>query len=231
MLVLDYSHTTLIDDEEPNRYHRCIDGQVRLCADEDFEHRTTIGQFSVIIIDVESAMNEQERVFDVFDCSTTTIDYFSLYDQGMGFIPEVTKVLKGGERWSPNMLILDRLEILPEHRGKRYGLHALRWMQFHFGTGCGIVAMKPFPLQFEYKMKTEAGQAEFARLELDKFTGEQQAAVRKLRAYYRQAGFARVPGMEFMVSDPQIRLPRLKAIRVIEEPNEFRKKISRRSGT
>jgi len=228
MLVLEYSHTTLVDDREPNRYQRCIDGEVQLRDDSD-DH-IVIGRFSVIIIDVEAAMNEGERLFDVFDCSSNTVDYFGLYNEDMGFIPAATKVLKGGERWAPNMLVLDRLEIFPEHRGNRHGLHALRWMQFHFGTGCGIVAMKPFPLQFEYRMKSEAGQKEFAQLELGNFTGKRDAALRKLRAYYRQAGFVSVPGTEFMVSDPQMKLPQLKTIRAVEEPDQFRKKISRRAG-
>ena len=215
MLVLEYSHTTLVDDNEPNRYHRCIAGQVQLCDDEDFDQRTTIGKFSVIIVDVVAAINEQERMFDVFDCSSRTVDYFSLYGDDMDYLPKVTKALKGGERWSPNMLILDRLEIFPEHRGHRYGLHALRWMHFHFGTGCGVVVMKPFPLQFEAAPRDDESREVFARLKLGEFTDKKEAAFRKLRAYYRQAGFVRVPGTEFMVSDPEIKLPDLKAIRAV----------------
>jgi hypothetical protein len=188
---------------------------VQICDPEDDDLRTIVGQFSVIIIDVVAAINEQECMFDVFDCSSRTVDYFSLYDEDMDYLPKVVKVLRGGERWSPNMLILDRLEILPEHRGKRYGLHALRWMQFHFGTGCGIVAMKPYPLQFEGRTRHESNQEAFAKMKLGEFTDKKEAAFRKLRSYYRQAGFVRVQGTEFMVSDPEMKLPDLKTIRAV----------------
>lgn len=215
MLLLAYSHCSLVDDREPNRYHRCIDGQVQIGDDDDDELRTTVGNFSVIVIDVEAAITEGECMFDVFDCSSKTVDYFSLYGEGMEFVPEVVKALKGGERWSPNMLVLDRLEILPEHRGRRYGLEALRWMQFHFGTGCGIVVMKPFPLQFESGARTSDGKEAFAKLGLGDFTDNKDAATRKLRTYYRQAGFVHVPGTEFMIGDPEMRLPKLKTIRSV----------------
>ncbi|SEF19487.1 hypothetical protein ABL840_05125 [Variovorax sp. NFACC27] len=200
MLVLEYNHSTLVSDPEPNRFHKCIDGRVQLRDDDDAA--TAIGRFSVIVIDVESAVNEREDMFDVFDCSSRTVDYFSLYTDDMEFVPKVTKVLKGGERWAPNMLVLDRLEIFPKYRRNRYGLHVLRWLQFHFGIGCGIVVMKPFPLQFESGMKTERGQKDFAKLRLGEFTDNKAAALRKLRTYYGQAGFVRVQGTEYMVADP-----------------------------
>jgi len=215
VLVLEYRHASLVDDREPNRFHRCVDGELQLCADDDYDDRTCVGKFSVILIDVEAAINEQEDMFDVFDCSSRTVDYFSLYGDNMEFVPKVTKVLKGGERWSPNMLILDRLEIFPDYRGRRYGLRALRWMQFHFSTGCGIVAMKPFPLQFEGGAKSGDGKEAFDKLKLADFTDKKDAATRKLRTYYRQAGFVSVPGTEFMIGDPQMSLPALKTIRSV----------------
>lgn len=217
MLFLEYSHTTLVDDQEPNRYHKCIDGRVRLVDDDDSDQRTTIGQFSIIVIDVESAMNEGERMFDVFDCDGRTVDYFSLYDdEEMGFVPEVTKVLKGGERWSPNMLVLDHLEILPAYRGNGYGLQALRWMQFHFGTGCGIVALVPFPMQFAgWELDDERDKKTFAKMKLGTFSNNRPVAFQRLRAYFARAGFVRVPGTDYMISDPLMKLPSIRSLRAV----------------
>ena len=216
MLLLEYNHSTLVDDQEPSRYHRCIDGKVKLCDDEDADQRTTIGHFSIIVIDVEAAVNEEERMFDVFDCDGRTVDYFSLYDEDMGFAPEVTKVLKGGERWAPNMLVIDDLKILPKYRGKGYGLQVLRWLQLHFGTGCGIVAMIPFPLQFAgWELDDESDKKTFAKLQLGTFSNNRPVAFQRLRSYFARAGFVRVPDTEYMISDPQMKLPSIRSLRVV----------------
>ena len=112
---------------------------------------------------------------------------------------------------SPNMLILDRMEILPKYRRMGIGLHALRCLQRQFSTGCGIVVMKPFPLQFEQGgPEKNMHEPEFVRFGLGDFDRNQKRATAKLRAYYARLGFVRVPRTEFMVADPYLPVPPLK---------------------
>jgi hypothetical protein len=89
------------------------------------------------VIDVESAVNERESTFDIFDHSSHTIDYYDFYTPNMDFKPKVLSALRGGDRWAPNMLVLDRLELLPKYGGQGTGLRVLRWLHFHFAVGCG----------------------------------------------------------------------------------------------
>ena len=68
-----------------------------------------------------------------------------MYDFNENFLEVV-----GHEVSDYNLLILDRLEIIiPQYRGKKLGLTILHHMIERFSAGASIVAMKPFPLQFE----------------------------------------------------------------------------------
>lgn len=209
MLALKFQLELAVEDDEPERFIKSIDGTIYLYTSGD--RKVKAGNFSVIVIDVESAVNERESVFDVFDYSSKTIDYFSLYTPNLDFKPKVVKALDGDDRWAPGMLILDRLEVLPRFRGQVIGLRVLRWLRMQFSMGCGIVVMKPFPLQFEGGSPEEnKNKPGFVRLRLDLFDTHFDRARKKLRLYYGKAGFTVVAGTPYMVADPMRPPPSLK---------------------
>lgn len=213
MYSLHYEHILLVDDEEPSRYVKFIEGKV--CKFVEMGEDAEIGQFSVIVVDVARAISDEDSVLDVFDTSQKTIDYLDLYRRGCGYMfkDKVVRAMKSYDKWEPNMLILDRLELLPEHRGQGLGLRVLRWLELQFSMGCGIVAMKPFPLQFEGGPPAEKKDDEnFIRARLDLFDDRQDVATKKLQKYYGRLGFAKVPGTPFMVADPMRSLPTLEAL-------------------
>lgn len=208
MLALKFHLELAVEDDEPARFIKFIDGTIYLYVNG--ERKVKAGNFSVIIMDVVAAVNERESVFDVFDFSSKTIDYFSLYAPGLEFKPKVLKALGGGDRWEPGMLILDRLEVLPGFRRQAVGLRVLRWLRIQFSMGCGVVVMKPFPLQFEGGTPEEnKGKPDFVRLRLDLFDTDFHRARRKLRDYYGRAGFVVVAGTSYMVADPMRQAPTL----------------------
>jgi len=69
-------------------------------------------------------------------------------------------------------------------------------MMHWFQPGAGLVAMKPFPLQFE---SGGPRPDEPDPLELAKFKLTENGALTKLRRYYAQLGFKRVTKTQFMV--------------------------------
>ncbi|MBT9462530.1 hypothetical protein [Hydrogenophaga sp.] len=205
--TLEFSHELLVDDDEPSRYVKEIEGVVWVYRGSR-KHRA--GRFSIFIINVERALANDESVFDIFDYASTTMGYLLLYGDDGEYAPEVTAILPGGERWSPNLLILDRLEVLPKYRGYGIGLRVLRCLQEQFSMGCGLVAMKPFPLQFEGGDPAEKeGDPKFVTMGLGDFDRNQGRATARLCRYYAQLGFIGVPGTDFMISDPLMDLPPL----------------------
>ena len=84
-----------------------------------------------------------------------------------------------------DLLIIDCMEISPEFRGTGVGSIAINRTIDIFGPGCGLVACKPWPLQF-----TPAFTRDRKALKRLKAPGvRQDEAVRKLKAYWSKLGF------------------------------------------
>jgi len=158
----------------------------------------------------KSAIVEHESVFDIFDSHSTSIGYFeTLYDLDSGsFKPQVAKAAYGDDyQWNPNLLILDRLIVYPKYRGHGVGLLALRALIHRLRVGVGLIAMKPYPLQYEAKFLCESNADERKRMELANFQLPQPKATAKLRKYYGRLGFKMVPRTEYMVRSVELPLP------------------------
>lgn len=198
-----------LDDDEPSRFLFEYSGKI-VVNDYSGQKVGELGTFSAFVVDAMSAVTERESLFDVFDSAESTVNYFGdLYESDGGdFKPKVVKAAFNEDPWwNPNLLILDRLIIYPEHRGRGIGLAALRAMIHRLRTGVGLIAMKPYPLQFEAKHLEAPDSDESKRLGLDGFTLSQQKATAKLRKYYSRLGFKPVHGTEYMVRAPEIPLP------------------------
>ncbi len=191
-------------DDEPNHFVRRHEGRVTL-YDGDGDDPIDIGRYRAFYIDAEGALCADMPLFDVFDSVSEVYPYVQLYDLDEGSQSAAAKKAAGADfLFEPNLLILDRLEILPRYRGHGYGLQALISMMHWFQAGAGMVAMKPFPLQSECRRDGKHDD-----LELDKFPAHYTQARTKLRRYYAQLGFKLVPKTEFMVRSVDRAPPRL----------------------
>jgi hypothetical protein len=84
-----------------------------------------------------------------------------------------------------DLLVIDCLEIRPRWRGLGVGPAAVDRTIDTFGPGCGMIACKPWPLQF-----TPAFARDQKALKRLKAPGVgRDEAIRKLRAYWSRLGF------------------------------------------
>lgn len=214
-LGLRFAQELLVDDDEPTSFSKFIEGDVVHYFDDESDERAVIGHFSIVAVDVEAAVTERERLFDVFDANSKTIPYWDLYRSDARYKESVIRCLDGEHRWAPNLLILDRVEILPAFRHQLVGLRVIRWLCMRFATGCGLIAMKPFPLQYEGGSPQEnAEKDDFVRYGLEEFTAGYEKALRKLQAHYARLGFKKVRGLPFMVADPYRSMPTLGELQI-----------------
>ncbi|MPZ47604.1 MAG: hypothetical protein GEV05_30460 [Betaproteobacteria bacterium] len=95
--------------------------------------------------------------------------------------------------------MLDRLELLPEMRGRGLGLAVMRELIKRFGAGAGLVAVMPLPAQFGYRIRRADDDAWFRSMRLGEFAVDQTTATRKLSKHYRKVQFVSLPGTPFMV--------------------------------
>jgi hypothetical protein len=84
-----------------------------------------------------------------------------------------------------DLLIIDYVAIYPEFRGRGIAESAIHRTIDIFGAGCGMVACKPWPLQFTPSVADD--QEALKRLALPNVSkGE---AIQKLRSYWSRLGF------------------------------------------
>jgi len=178
----------LLNDNEPSRFIQEVTGKIAFEDDDGI--RLHAGEIHLFVVDVEGATSEREDAFAVFDTHRDTMRCFeALYEtDGFGSVQlkeSVDKLLDMEGLWRPNVLLLDRLTILPKFRNHGLGLEVLRRAILRYRIGTGIVALYPFPLQFEGRPKAE----EKASLGLSEFTCSMDYAKRKLRRHYGKLGF------------------------------------------
>jgi GNAT superfamily N-acetyltransferase len=171
-----------------------------LLAVNDADDRSLVGKFRLYYIDVGRAINHGTSVFDVFDSYAHTLGYYdALFDPNSSeFSGSLMNILEY-DVFDSNVLILDRLEILPKYRGRGLGLSVMRHMIERFAGGAAVVAIKPFPLQLEPDPSDENEKRWRVDLGLPTLSKNKRNTTKKLSDYYRRLGFVRMRGTPFMV--------------------------------
>ncbi len=150
MIELEWSTASIIDDyDEPDRFVYPYYGDI-IYAEED-NSRTKIGKFSAQLIDVFNAITDGESIFDILDSYSSSMSeyYEPIFGDNSPNFSDAVELISDDCIEGFNLLIIDRIEILPKFRRKRLGLKVIRHMMTRFSTGAGIIALKAFPLQFE----------------------------------------------------------------------------------
>lgn len=152
---------------------------------EDRGNEEDIGYIKASLVQFGEAMDHgisSERLGDGIDGNIA--QYWELlFDSDTGCWKE--EVQDEYEASGCDLLIIDCLEISPKFRGMGVGSIAVDRTIDIFAPGCGLVACKPWPLQF-----TPAFARDQKALKRLKAPGVgRDEAVRKLRAYWSQLGF------------------------------------------
>jgi hypothetical protein len=123
-----------------------------------------------------------ERIGDGIDGCIA--EYWELlYNSDTGYWKE--EIREEYEASGTDLLIIDCVEIHPRFRGTRMASAAIDRTIDIFGPVCGLVACKPWPLQFTPAFARDRK----ALKRLKAPCGGQDEAVRKLRAYWSKLGF------------------------------------------
>ena len=179
----------------------------RVISEEWDREPRLIGKFRTYIVDVESAFDERESIFDLFDDDALTMEYFEALYAGAGRRSKNSSVSLFDELedlWRPNLLILDRLTIYPEFRNHDIGLEVITALIKRLKMGIGLIAIKPYQLQFDTDDPIERQD-----LGLDNFAMSKRDATLKLREYYGRLGFMGVPKTPYMVRSASRLLPKI----------------------
>lgn len=116
------------DDGEP--YVSEYKGELFAHLEDDLDYPVLAGQARLFIINADATEYEEDApsLFDLLDMRSETAAYLPLLHstEAGNFSPDVCNLLSEEMVLSQNMLILDRLEILPEFRRQELGLRYIR---------------------------------------------------------------------------------------------------------
>ena len=174
---------------EPERY------LIKVTAEaydfDDGGEEMVIGKGRCFFADLEGAVDKLGDGPDyILDMEGATADYIEpLFVPGqLEFRPDVVELLDE-EPIGFNVLILDRLEILPRFRRKGLSKRILSEMIRHFSANTSLVALKAFPLQFEAKSLNHSPSEWEAAMKLEDFPTDQANATQRLMDLYSELGF------------------------------------------
>ncbi len=157
----------------------------RIIAEAESRGEEDAGQISASLVQFGEALDHgisAERLGD--GISGDISEYWEhLFDVETGYPKD--EIQNEFEVVDLDLLIIDYVAIYPEFRGLRIAESAIHRTIDIFGTGCGLVACKPWPLQFTPAVADD--QEALKRLALPNVSkGE---AIQKLRSYWSRLGF------------------------------------------
>lgn len=176
---------------EPDDYVITIHGSIGT------DSQTKIGRLLGYIIQVNRAINEEQNIFESYDAhSQTATDYYeALFDHKTCDIKESIEDQLAITRVG-NILILDRIEVLPAYRKHGLGLAAACRFIDTFSSDVDDLAVGlPHPLQFRAEYR-RAKDEWHTGMNYQDLPGDKKKATKKLQAYWSKLGMQRLKDIE-----------------------------------
>jgi GNAT superfamily N-acetyltransferase len=189
-----------VGDRDGGHYVRGYEGTASL-YDGDEDDNIEVGQYRCTVIDWCHVIDDGEvTLFDAFDTSANLIEYYPvLFGRTRGALKRSVQKLLDEDivflRGNP--LILQYVNVYPQHRGHDIGLRILGALIRRYAALDSIVIGLTLPMQFSGhysdspKFQQEVGltPAQISRT----------AATAKLHKHYARLGFKRVRGGNYIV--------------------------------
>jgi GNAT superfamily N-acetyltransferase len=137
------------EDQEPSRIIPAINGTIFEYEGET-DKEVSVGNIHAYLVLRSRAMNEGVSLFDAMDSiSQSVFDcYEALFDVETDEWSLSVEALYSGEIIESDVLFIESVELDAPFRGKGIGAQIVRETIATFASSCGLVACKPFPLQY-----------------------------------------------------------------------------------
>lgn len=189
---------------EPEHHVLEIAGKIMLAMADDTE--APAGKLELLLVSLSTAREYGFAAFDVLDSLTDTSHYLELIDDGGEWSEAVQDQFV--DVFDSDLLIINKVEVEPRYRGKGLGILAVRTAIESFSRGCGLIALKPFPLQFTGWKAPDWEPS----VPLPHNVTKAQAfrsAIKKVEKHWARLGFRRVGKTDLWALCPAHRQPKL----------------------
>ncbi|ENY4946532.1 hypothetical protein [Citrobacter farmeri] len=194
---VNYQARSILGNDE-TRWITTITGDIIAC-DDDGEERLA-GRVKYYRIHANDAMDNGYRPEDILDLTSNTAHFLgTIFNSGGCFFRRKIQNLFDAEILNSDLLLVDRIEILPPFRGKNFFLQVINDGIRCIGGQVELIALKAFPLQFELPSEDEEYIRWQEKMANDLFCQDQKKALRRLTHYYQKMGFIKVSDTGVMV--------------------------------
>ena len=161
-----------------------INGEVFNYTEDD--EKEIIGKCRHFFIDLE---NSEETAYDLLDIRCEVVPYTCMYENDTASFTDDVLTLCDNEAWNSNILIIDRIEVLPNYRGHGLAKTIIDDAINLFSPRTDVIALKAFPLQQECKALKHRPKKWERMMNLKALEMNEAKAEQKLMAYYETRGF------------------------------------------
>lgn len=178
-----------------------IDGTITT-LDQNYEEQI-VGKVKLIYCDLGLGINNGCSPFDLMDThSETTLDcYQALFDETTEKLKNSMQIKLHNEdipTSHPNILIIDRIEILPKYRGNNLTKSIIKQSMTIFSNKTFVTILKSFPLQLE-PLTPREGNNWKKGMSLTSLEINEQLAKDSLMNYYKSLGFLQIDKTDYML--------------------------------
>lgn len=200
LITLDIRTSQCTPEHDTYNYYNRYDYEVMLFSDDDDEY-IFIGKGVSILYLCEKAINEGFDILDAFAENHHEKIYSILYNKNGGKQEEWEELFADNDSFNFNILVSDRLEILPEHQHHGYG-KVIRQILRDFFSGCyGVEILHSFPLQLEMFDNNEPWRAQ---MHYDTMNHNKSQAQASLNRCYLSTGYTQYHDTEYFYRFPSI---------------------------
>jgi GNAT superfamily N-acetyltransferase len=145
------------------------------------------------------------------------IPYYTVFDESqlLSELGEIIIDFKTNEYKEPlvdeimpqsgNLLVIDRLELLPKWRKKGIGNRIIKDIILRFSGCCDLVILKAFPLQQEYQYADKDQNEWEKKMQMHNLPKDEAFSNYKVYAYYQKSGFTQLEDTDYFYLNPAVK--------------------------
>ena len=168
------------EDFDEYDYVRRFTGHIESVVGEQ-EKRTDIGEIEVWYIDGTRAQANNLNIVEI--CDAVSQEEYS-YAESV-FTNGKLDYSVVGDTFSQDVMVLHQISILPDFRGRKYGLKVTEKLIETMGVQCGAILLHPAPLQFSIQENNVEWKQ---RMRVELFCQDEKEATTKLSSYWNTLG-------------------------------------------
>lgn len=198
LISLDLHVSKFSSDGDVNDYYNRYDYDVKL-VDEETDEEFLIGKGTSVLYLLEKSVDDSYDMMDAFDDNHHEGFYDLLFDERGCVKDEWEESMTINGNRHGNILVQDRLELLPDYQHKRYG-EEVRHILRNLFYGCyGLEIIHSFPLQLELFDNSERRREQ---MHYDEMEHDSKIAFDSLSSYYRKSGYEQYNNSEYFFRFP-----------------------------